>query len=302
MIPAIIAAGLCGGFASLIENLVPGYKDNIFWYTSNQVLTIIKVSFLSYIGVFVGYRAAERFGGTPALGGMIGLITHLPEIDTLAKLVGINSLISGVTLLDMGAGGVIAALVGAWCITKVESFIRKRIHPNIDMIVTPILSIIIVTVPYIFVVMPAANFISSGIAVGVEATIMSDNVIVRGLAGFVSAALFLPLVAMGMHHALIPIYTVQLQSIGYISLYPALCMGGFGQVGAAIAIYIVAKRLRNNRLRKVISGSIVAAVLGVGEPMIYGVTLPLFRPFITAGLGAGFGGAICCILQCGSVT
>lgn len=170
------------------------------------------------------------------------------------------------------------------------------------MIVTPLVSIVVIAIPYLLVIMPLAGLFSNLIAEAVQATIMSDNMIIRGIAGFISAALFLPLVAMGMHHALIPIYTVQLNSIGYISLYPALCMGGFGQVGAAIAIYIVAKHLRNNRIRKVISGSIVAGILGVGEPLIYGVTLPLFRPFITAGIGAGFGGALVAILQCGSVT
>jgi PTS system sucrose-specific IIC component len=32
-------------------------------------------------------------------------------------------------------------------------------------------------------------------------------------------------------------------------------------------------------------------MLGIGEPLIFGVTLPLGRPFITACLGAGVGGA-----------
>ena len=38
-------------------------------------------------------------------------------------------------------------------------------------------------------------------------------------------------------------------------------------------------------------GALPAGLLGVGEPLIYGVTLPMGKPFITAGLGAGFGGA-----------
>ncbi|NLB21538.1 MAG: PTS glucose transporter subunit IIB, partial [Clostridium sp.] len=68
-------------------------------------------------------------------------------------------------------------------------------------------------------------------------------------------------------------------------------MAGAGQVGAAIAISIIAKRVQNKRMMKVITGALPAGFLGVGEPLIYGVTLPLFKPFITAGLGAGFGGA-----------
>lgn len=107
---------------------------------------------------------------------------------------------------------------------------------------------------------------------------------------------------MGMHHSLIAIYTVQLNTLGYVTLYPSLCMGGFGQIGAAIAIYLVAMKVKNNRLVRVINGSVIAGILGVGEPLIYGVTLPLGKPFFTAGLGAGFGGALVMAMQCGSTS
>ena len=32
--------------------------------------------------------------------------------------------------------------------------------------------------------------------------------------------------------------------------------------------------------------------MGIGEPLIYGVTLPLGRPFFTACIGGGIGGAV----------
>lgn len=154
------------------------------------------------------------------------MITYLPQIKDFATAIGINTIFDQVTLLNVGSGGVIAAIVGAWLVCKVEKFVRKHIYHNVDMIVTPLISILVVTIPYVLIIMPIAGTFSNLIAMGVESTIMSTNVIVRGIAGFVAAALFLPLVAMGMHHALIPIYTVQLSTIGYISLYPALCMGG----------------------------------------------------------------------------
>ena len=99
------------------------------------------------------------------------------------------------------------------------------------------------------------------------------------------------MVLLGLHHGLIPIYAVQLEAMGGVSLFPVLAMAGAGQVGAAIAIYMKAKKVKNMRLMKVISGALPAGFLGIGEPLIYGVTLPLGKPFITAGLGAGFGGA-----------
>lgn len=87
-----------------------------------------------------------------------------------------------------------------------------------------------------------------------------------------------------------------------VTLYPALAMAGAGQVGAAIAIYLKAKKVGNQRIRSVISGALPAGFLGVGEPLIYGVTLPMGKPFVTAGLGAGFGGAFAMAMQIGSTT
>ena len=87
------------------------------------------------------------------------------------------------------------------------------------------------------------------------------------------------------------IYSVQLEAMGGVSLFPVLAMAGAGQVGAALAILIKARKVRNLRMEKTIIGALPAGLLGVGEPLIYGVTLPMGKPFVTAGLGAGFGGA-----------
>ena len=65
---------------------------------------------------------------------------------------------------------------------------------------------------------------------------MSESLIMRIVAGYISTALFLPMVAMGMHHGLGALSSVQLETLGYVPLYPALAMAGAGQVGAAIAL------------------------------------------------------------------
>ena len=105
-----------------------------------------------------------------------------------------------------------------------------------------------------------------------------------------------------MHHGLVALYSVQLEQLGFVTLYPALAMAGAGQVGAGIALLIKARRAGNDRLASTIRGAVPAGILGVGEPMIYGVTLPLGRPFLTAGLGAGFGGAYAMLRQVASTT
>ena len=77
-------------------------------------------------------------------------------------------------------------------------------------------------------------------------------------------------------------------SIGDDPLVPILAMGGAGQVGAAFAIYFKTKKAK---LKRAIAGGLPSGLLGIGEPLIFGVTLPLGRPFLTACLGAGVGGA-----------
>ena len=303
LIPGVIAAGLCSGFATLLTQLVPGYAEDAFWGVVYNLLTLINQAFMTYITAWAGYRAAERFGGTPILGGMLGMITSLSGIDAISQLVGLYNEAQPLdAILRAGRGGVLAVIIGVWVMVKIEKAIRSKMPDNVDIVFTPLLTLVVTVVPYVFVVMPATGLVSTGLVWVVQQVAMSANPVVRVIAGYISALMFLPMVAMGMHHGLVALYTVQLETFGYVTLYPALAMAGAGQVGAAIAIYLKAKKVGNHRIRSVIDGALPAGILGVGEPLIYGVTLPMGKPFITAGLGAGFGGAFVMAMQVASTT
>ncbi len=77
LLPGIICAGLCGGAVSLITQMVPHYQDNNVWAFIHQILSLINTSMMTYLTAWAGYRAAERFGGTPILGGMLGMLTSM---------------------------------------------------------------------------------------------------------------------------------------------------------------------------------------------------------------------------------
>ena len=70
-IPGIIAAGLCAGFAALLAQLVPDYREHVGWFLLYQLLNLINVSFMTYMTAWIGYCACKRFGGTAILGGML---------------------------------------------------------------------------------------------------------------------------------------------------------------------------------------------------------------------------------------
>ena len=303
LIPGVIAAGLCSGIATLITQVNPGYADVKWLFILHQFLTMINTAFMTYITAWAGYRAAEKFGATPILGGMLGMITTMANINTISGLVGLyNDAQPLDAILRAGRGGVLAVILGVLLMAKVEKWVRSKMPDALDIVVSPIVILAICVVPYVFVIMPITGVISNALVSVVGAVCMSESIFVRMIAGFLGSFLFLPLVAMGMHHGLVALYTVQLETIGFVTLYPALAMAGAGQVGAAIAIWLKAKKTGNKRMMSVIGGALPAGVLGVGEPLIYGVTLPMGKPFITAGLGAGFGGAFCMAMKVAATT
>ena len=292
LLPGIICAGLCAGIASLISQAVPHYTDIPVWAFLYQILTLIHSSMMTFLTAWAGYRASERFGGTPILGGMLGMITSLDGINFIALLMGLyNTEVPLDSILRSGKGGVLAVIAGALLVSYVEKAIRGGMPKSIDVVFTPLLTMLLCVTPYIVFIMPLFGYASGGIVKLFSWACMSENAVIRVLSGYVGAALFLPLVATGMHHGLVSLYSVQLQELGYVTLYPALAMAGAGQVGAALALWKKAKKAGNTDLCSVIAGVLPAGLLGVGEPLIYGVTLPLGKPFLTAGLGAGFGGA-----------
>ena len=303
LLPGIITAGLCGGAASLLSQAVPHYADNVVWAFIYQILTLINASMMSFLSAWAGYRAAERFGGTPILGGMLGMLSSLDGINRIASLMGLyNSAVPLDSILCSGKGGVLAVIAGALLIAWVEKAIRSVMPESIDVVFTPLLTMILCVVPYIVFLMPLFGYASEGIVWLFSRACLSENVFIRAISGYFAAAFFLPLVAAGMHHGLVALYSVQLQELGYVTLYPALAMAGAGQVGAAFALWKKAKKVGNDNLCSVISGALPAGLLGVGEPLIYGVTLPLGKPFLTAGLGAGFGGAFIMVTEVASTT
>ena len=303
LLPGIISAGLCGGVASLISQTVPNYTEHSVWAFIYQILTLINSSMMTFLTAWAGYRAAGRFGGTPILGGMLGMITSLDGINRIASIMGLyNSEVPLDSILCSGKGGVLAVIAGALLIAFVEKAIRSVMPASIDVVFTPLLTMFLCVIPYIVFIMPLFGYASGGIVWLFSRACLSENVFIRAISGYFAAAAFLPLVAAGMHHGLVALYSVQLQELGFVTLYPALAMAGAGQVGAALALWKKAKKVGNEKLCSVISGALPAGLLGVGEPLIYGVTLPLGKPFLTAGLGAGFGGAFIMATQVASTT
>ena len=302
-IPGIIAAGLCAGFAALLAQIVPDYDQRPGWFVLYQILNLINVSFMTYMTAWIGYSACRRFGGTAILGGMLGMITGLEGINGISEVIGLYNASDPLnSVLSAGRGGILAAMIGAWLIARLEKKIHAIMPESLDMVATPFLCLLIMFVPYVFVIMPATGVISTLLCRVLERVCMSDSLWVRLVTGYVCAALFLPMVMMGMQYGFVALYSIQLESMGYVTLFPTLAMAGAGQVGAGFALLLMAVKIRNARFAGVIRASVIPGMLGIGNPLLFGVTLPLGKPFLTSCLGGGFGGALMMALQVASTS
>ncbi|WP_430619282.1 glucose PTS transporter subunit IIA [Enterococcus sp. DIV0802b] len=283
MIPAFVGAGLVAGIASVLTNMITaGNLDGDTWNYYVMILNVLRNGMFTYLAIFTGVNAAQVFKANPTLGGVIGSIILLTGMNPEAP---IQNLFTG-EALAANQGGIIGVIFAVWLLAKLEAVLHRVIPEAIDIIVTPTLCLLIIGLTEIFLIMPLAGLISDSL-VGSITWVLNVG---GAFSGFVLGAAFLPMVMFGLHQILTPIHIQMIEATGSTQLLPILAMAGAGQVGAAFALWV---RLRKDKeLSEMIKGALPVGILGIGEPLIYGVTLPLGRPFITACIGGGIGGAV----------
>ncbi len=280
LIPGFIACGLITGLLNLLLKADPAL-GSMAWV---KMLSVMGNGIFYGMNLFVGFNAAREFGGSPVLGGILAAIITHPAL---------KDIMLGDEALMPGRGGIIAVLLvtsfGAW----LEIRLRKIIPSILDLLLTPLLTILIAGFAALFILQPLGGIIASAIGSGVTIAIHEGG----ALTGFVLGGLWLPIVMLGIHQAMTPIHVQLIQEYGITLLLPILAMAGCGQIGACVAVYF---KTRNQFLKKTILSALPVGIMGIGEPLIYGVTLPLGRPFITACIGGAFGGAVQAAFSVGS--
>lgn len=272
LIPGFIACGFLTGVLAIAAKIDPGITASPLW---NLLATAGNAVFWG-MNLFVGYNAAKEFGGTPILGGVLGaFITHP----------GLASISFGDMQLLPGRGGVIAVIFVAAFAAWLEKKLHRIVPEMLDLFLTPFVTVTISAGVAAFLLQPLGGILSEAIGAAATGAISMGGAVT----GFLLGGCWLPLVMAGIHQSFTPIHADLLARYGVTILLPILAMAGAGQVGASLAVYC---RTKNKFLKKTILSALPVGMMGVGEPLIYGVTFPLGRPFIAACIGGAFGGAV----------
>ncbi|NPV70109.1 MAG: PTS transporter subunit EIIC [Firmicutes bacterium] len=275
LLPAIIGSGMIAALTNLLVRMGVDAKLPVM-----QALSVIGWAVFGYLSIMVGMNAAKEYGGPPALGAVAGSILIAPALTGL-KMV-------------PGRGGLIGVLIAAAFLSWLYKRVSRVMPDTVTVIATPTITILVGGLVILYVVQPIGGFLSDGITKGTQALLNVGGPV----AGAVLAGAFLPAVMTGLHHGLTPIHMELINKLGNTPLLPVLAMAGAGQVGASLAVYL---RTKDKELREIIMAALPVGMLGIGEPLIYGVTLPLGKPFIAACIGGAVGGAFIATTRIGCI-
>ena len=275
--------GLLLGFATLAEQIfvLENAHPNATLIALIGYMKVFSKGMFTFLSILIGYNAQKAFGGSGVNGAIIAALFVLgynPEA-TSGFYSGISTFFGhGIDPRGNIIGVLIAAIIGAW----VERQVRRIMPANLDMILTSAVTLLIMGAITFTVIMPIGGWLFTGMSW------LFLHLNGNPFGSAVLAGLFLLAVMFGVHQGFVPVYFALVDAQGFNSLFPILAMAGAGQVGAALALFWRAKH--GSLLRTQIKGAIIPGFLGIGEPLIYGVTLPRMKPFITACLGGACGG------------
>lgn len=280
---AMAAAGVLKGFLSLATVLGWLAADS----GAYQILFAAADGVFTFLPVMLAFTAAKKFKTNQFLAVAIAMSLVYPAI-TAAAGAGTALDFFGISVILSPSGytsSVIPIILAVWVQSKFEPLVKKIIPQFLQMILVPLI-ILLVMVPLTFLALGPIGTVAGNALGSLFNSIYGFSPIVAGL---IMGSFWQVFVMFGMHWGFVPIMFLNIDQFGYDILMPMLLPAVLAQGGAALAVAI---RTKDNKLRSLGISSTITSLFGITEPTVYGVTLPLKKPFIVACISGGIGGAL----------
>ncbi|NFN18786.1 PTS sugar transporter subunit IIA [Clostridium botulinum] len=291
IIPVLVATGLFMGLRGLLQNLGVEMNENFLLFT--QVLTDTAFAFLPAL---VARSTMKKFGGTPVIGMVIGLMLVAPQLpNAYGVAAGTESPIYlsmlGLSIPVVGyQGSVLPALVLGIIAAKTQKALKKVIPDVLDLIVTPFITLLVSMILGLLVVGPLMHTME----LWVFGAIKGFMSLPFGLGGLVVGGVHQIIVVTGIHHAFSALEVELLATTGTNAFNAMITCGIVAQGAAAVA---VALKTKDKKKRSLYISSAIPAFLGITEPAIFGINLRFIKPFVFGCIGGAAGGMLAGILK-----
>ena len=291
IIPVLVATGLFMGLRGATQSLGVEFSPNLI--RMSQILTDTAFAFLPAL---VCWSTMQRFGGTPVIGIVLGLMLVAPQLPNAyaiaageAQPIYMNILGFDVPVVGY-QGSVLPALILGIFGAKMQKWLKTFVPDIIDLIVTPFVTLFVSMILGLLIIGPIMHTIELGVFGAVRAFLEMPF----GIGGLIVGALQQVIVVFGVHHVFNAL-EVQLLSTTGVDPFNAIITGAIvAQGGAAIA---VAMKTHDKKKRALYISSAVPAFLGITEPAIFGINLRFMKPFLYGLVGGGCAGGLASFLH-----
>ena len=288
IIPVIVATGLFMGVRGLLNALGMTLPEDVTTYT--QILTDTAFIILPGLVVWSTFRV---FGGNPAVGIVLGMMLvsgSLPNAWAVAsggEVTAMNffGFIPVVGLQGSVLPAFIIGVVGA----KFEKAVRKVVPDVLDLLVTPFVTLLVMSILGLFIIGPVFHVVENYILLGTKAILNLPF----GLGGFLIGGVHQVIVVSGVHH-IFNLLEVQLLATDHVNPFNAIITAAMTAQGAATVA--VGVKTKNPKLKTLAFPAALSAFLGITEPAIFGVNLRFRKPFFLSLIAGAIGGGLASIL------
>ena len=291
------ACGMLKGFNTLFATL------HLYSETSGGYLVINAAgdALFTFLPLFLGYTAAKKFGLKPMIGLALGAAMCYPGIQGSAIAEGVKPLYTllngtmfaspvyvdffGIPIISIDyTGTVIPIILTVWFASKCEKFFNRYVPDLVKFFFVPMLTLLVALPVAMIVIGPIATFASTLIS---EFTLMIRSFSPL-LAGAIVGATWQILVIFGIHWGFIPVYINNIMTLGYDNVMMPFFACTFATSAVVLGIYF---KTKDKKLKQMAIPNFISGIFGVTEPAIYGMLLPLKKPFIISCIAGGIGGA-----------
>ena len=266
-----------------------------------MIINAIGDALFTFLPLFLGYTSARKFGLKPMVGLVIGGIMCYPGIQSSALSGSLKPLYTmfegtmfaspvyidffGIPVISMDyTSTVIPVIFIVYFASKCEKLFSKFVPDLVKFFFVPMLTLLVALPVGFLLIGPVATFGSKIIA---EIIISIRNVSPM-LAGGLVGLTWQILVIFGLHWGFIPVYINNIVTNGYDNVMMPFFACTFA---TSTVILVIMLKTRDRKMKELCLPNFISGIFGVTEPGIYGILLPLKKPFIISCIAGGIGGA-----------
>lgn len=266
-----------------------------------MIINAIGDALFTFLPLFLGYTSARKFGLKPMVGLVIGGIMCYPGIQSSALSGSLKPLYTmfegtmfaspvyidffGIPVISMDyTSTVIPVIFIVYFASKCEKLFSKFVPDLVKFFFVPMLTLLVALPIGFLLIGPVATFGSKIIA----ETIISIRNVSPMLAGGLVGLTWQILVIFGLHCGFIPVYINNIVTNGYDNVMMPFFACTFA---TSAVILVIMLKTRDRKMKELCLPNFISGIFGVTEPGIYGILLPLKKPFIISCIAGGIGGA-----------